>query len=53
MIDVDGSNQMLLTAFISSLAFEAVSNFMTSAKCLIFFPSPGSHSGDAGRAAAW
>lgn len=48
MIDIDGSNQMLLTIFISSSASEAVSNLVTSAKCLVLSPSPGSHSGDAG-----
>lgn len=48
MVDVDGSNQSLLSVFVSSLALEAVSNLVTFAKCFIFSPSSGSHSGDAG-----
>jgi len=51
MVNMDDRKQMQLTVFMSSWAFEAVSNLVTSAKHLTFSPCPGSHSGDAGRAA--
>lgn len=50
LIESDGCKQMLPTAFVSSLAFKAFPDLVTS-ECLMLCTSSGSHSRDAGRAA--